>query len=113
MNLLNAKNIENENYDVVRYYFEVAKSEDDIRIIMSILQMQGYEFTKYEVHFEHDHTEVFSILKCDDIESLLYLMRENGFSNVSKIDLYGNVIGTFFPNEGIINIVAQKKNRTR
>lgn len=109
MNLLNVKDVSDEYFEAYRYYFETATSADDIRAVINILEMQGYIFSSYDVESEHDHTHDPWIEECDDINSLMSIINEYGLWNIYQIRLYGSVRGSFFPNEGIVNITTRKK----
>lgn len=113
MNVINAKNTSNDYYDSIRYYFKDVVSAQDLQQLLAFLQMQGYEFDKYGIYYEHDHSEMPVTDRCYDIETLLSLVNEKGLSNISKLELCGNVTGTLLPQEGIVNISVSKKKMTR
>ena len=113
MNLINAKDTSDDYYDSIRYYFKDVVSAQDLQQLLAFLQMQGYEFDKYGIYYEHDHTEMPVSESCYDIESLLFLVNQKGLANISELEMYGNVSGTFFPQKGIVNIFASKKKMTK
>lgn len=113
MNLINVKNMSNEYLDLVRYYFEGISNGEDLYKLMSFLQKEGYDISRYSIYYDHDHTEDLVIDDCDNIETLVKLVNECGLSNISSIDFYGNCNGTFIPSEEIVNISVPKKKYTR
>lgn len=114
MKLINMdKNTDDEYFDVEHYHFEKATSTTDIYSVINFLQEKGYDFYNYVVRFEHDHTEDLEVLIHDNIESLLNSLRDVKIQNIDSIELYGNITGTFFPNEGRVNIVIKKNTQGR
>lgn len=113
MNLINVKNMDNEYLDSVRYCFDEISKEEDLYKLISFLQQEGYDFSKYDIYYEHDHTDDLVINGCEDVSTLIKLVNKSGISNVSKINFYGNCYGTILLSDGIVNVSVSKKKHIR